>query len=210
MARFTGADRDFEGFACQAKGGTLVLDEFQSLPLEDQAKLLRFLGEREYRPLGSTGTKKCDAIIILASNQQLDKLVEAGSFRRDLLDRAPAKITLPPLYERKGDIAELAQKFAMEAGRDLEADEFLGLPVVQKPTSKRLSSKVAKSVFENFVKSYAMPSSLWLSMALAKRLRAINSNRASLSTLDCNRLSVTSSTKCKSSRNLTFWYLDLS
>jgi len=124
---FTGADRDFEGFACQAKGGTLVLDEFQSLPLEDQAKLLRFLGEREYRPLGSTQTKQCDAIIVLASNQQLDKLVEAGSFRRDLLDRAPAKITLPPLYERKGDVAELAQKFALEAGHDLEAEEFYGL-----------------------------------------------------------------------------------
>ena len=66
-------------------------------------------------------------MIILASNQQLDKLVDAGSFRRDLLDCALREITLPPLYERKGDIAELAQKFAMEAGRDLEADEFYGL-----------------------------------------------------------------------------------
>ena len=124
---FTGAERDFEGFASQAKGGTLVLDEFQSLPLEDQAKLLRFLGEREYRALGSTETRKCDALIILASNQQLEKLVDAGTFRRDLLDRAPAKITLPPLYERKSDISELAQKFALEAGDDLEAEDFFGL-----------------------------------------------------------------------------------
>ena len=91
---FTGADRDFEGFACQAKGVPL----YSTSSSRYRSKIRRncyVSGEREYRPLGSTGTRS-DAVIILASNQQLDKLVDAGSFRRDLLDRAPAKITLPP------------------------------------------------------------------------------------------------------------------
>ena len=71
-----------EGFACQAKEAPSY--STSSNRYHSRTKRNYYVFESEYRLLGSTGTKKCDAVIILASNQQLDKLVEAGSFRRDL------------------------------------------------------------------------------------------------------------------------------
>ncbi len=126
---FTGADKDFAGLAGRAAGGTLVLDEVQALSSQDQARLLRFVGEREYRSVGDDKTKKSDALIVLSSNRDLRKMVESGEFRRDLLDRATAKIHLPTLWERRQDIGELAQSFAMEAAMDAgaSAGEFFGL-----------------------------------------------------------------------------------
>ena len=126
---FTGADRDYAGLAGRAAGGTLVLDEVQALSPQDQARLLRFIGEREYRSVGDDKTKDCDALIVLASNRNLREMVNTGDFRRDLLDRATAKIHLPTLWERRQDIGELAQSFAMEAGQDAgaSAEEFFGL-----------------------------------------------------------------------------------
>ncbi|MEE8410291.1 MAG: sigma 54-interacting transcriptional regulator [Myxococcota bacterium] len=124
---FTGADRDFDGLLGRAHGGTLVLDEIQALAAADQARLLRLLGEREYRAVGDDKTQKTDALIILASNRDLREMVRKGSFRRDLLDRALAKITIPPLHERRRDIGELAQTFAVEAAGELGVEDHYGL-----------------------------------------------------------------------------------
>ncbi len=126
---FTGAERDYPGLVGQANGGTLVLDEIQSLEPQDQARLLRFLGEREYRSVGDDKVKSTDALIILSTNRDPIEMVREGTFRRDLLDRATAKLVVPSLYERRQDIGELAQAFALEAGRDLDLseEEFYGL-----------------------------------------------------------------------------------
>jgi DNA-binding NtrC family response regulator len=124
---FTGADKDYGGLIDRARGGTIVLDEVQALEPQNQAKLLRFLGEREYRRVGDDRTRSSDALIILASNQDLRQRAADGSFRRDLLDRASAKISVPSLHERRNDIGELAQHFAMEAGTDAGLEDFMGL-----------------------------------------------------------------------------------
>ena len=124
---FTGADRDYDGLLGRASHGTLVLDEVQALSSDDQARLLRLLGEREYRFVGDDKTRTTDALIILSTNRDLRELAAAGKFRRDLLDRAMAKIEVPSLYERRRDIGELAQAFAMEAAQELQNREFCGL-----------------------------------------------------------------------------------
>lgn len=124
---FTGADRDFAGLVGRAGGGTLVLDEIQSLEPQDQARLLRFLGEREYRSVGDDKVRSSDALIILSTNRDLSEMVGNGEFRRDLMDRAPAKIYIPSLYERRRDIGQLAQSFAMQVSKDMGMeDEFFG------------------------------------------------------------------------------------
>ncbi len=124
---FTGADRDHDGLVKRAQNGTLLLDEVQALSLDDQARLLRFLGEREYRAVGESTISNTNALVILASNRDLSQLVSSGEFRRDLLDRALAKIVVPSLYERRRDIGELAQEFALEVGAELGDGDFYGL-----------------------------------------------------------------------------------
>ncbi len=126
---YTGAERDFAGLAARADNGTLVLDEFQSLEPQNQARLLRFLGEREYRRVGDDKVNRCNALIILASNRDLQAMVRDGTFRRDIVDRAAAKLRVPSLFERRQDIGQLAQSFADEVARDLGVPEgsFYGL-----------------------------------------------------------------------------------
>ena len=124
---FTGAAADSKGLLERAKGGTLVLDEVQNLSLEAQGRLLRLIGEREFRPVGSTALQRTDALIVLVSNLDLVRLAGEGRFRRDLLDRAPAKIALPPLWQRREDVSELAQQFAIEAAADRGWKGFEGL-----------------------------------------------------------------------------------
>jgi transcriptional regulator with AAA-type ATPase domain len=125
---FTGAERDVGGLVARATQGTLVLDEIQSLEPQNQARLLRLLGEREYRSVGDEQLRKTDALILLSTNRDLRQMVTSGGFRRDLLDRAGAKIHLPSLCERRRDIGELAQSFALEAGAELGASRpFFGL-----------------------------------------------------------------------------------
>ena len=124
---FTGAAEDRVGLLEKAKGGTLVLDEVQNLNAEAQGRLLRLLGEKEYRPVGSTELKRTDAMFVLVANKDLVALASDGKFRRDLLDRAPAKIQLLPLWQRREDVGELAQTFAREAAADRGWADFLGL-----------------------------------------------------------------------------------
>jgi sigma-54-specific transcriptional regulator len=109
---FTGAVGDKAGWFEAAKGGSLFLDEIGDLPLPLQAKLLRVIQEREVVRVGSRRPIPIDARLIAATNVKLDEAVSAGRFRGDLYYRLKvATIDLPPLRDRPGDIAPLAQYF---------------------------------------------------------------------------------------------------
>ncbi len=109
---FTDARRDKPGRIAQADGGTLFLDEVGDLPLSVQVKLLRFLQERVYEPLGATFSTRADVRIIAATHRDLERMVEAGAFREDLYFRLNVmQLELPPLRERAEDIPLLVQHF---------------------------------------------------------------------------------------------------
>lgn len=112
---FTNAYTARAGLVREAEGGTLFLDEIDSLPLPAQAKLLRFLQDMEFRPVGGDALLRADVRVMAASNQDLPGLVERGSFRRDLFFRLNVlTVTLPPLRERAEDICALAQRFVQQ------------------------------------------------------------------------------------------------
>lgn len=109
---FTGAVRDHPGRIASASGGTLFLDEIGDLPLGTQVKLLRFLQDRVYERLGDVKPRKADVRVLTATNQNLERMIEAGSFRRDLYYRINVlSVEIPPLIDRPEDIAMLAQHF---------------------------------------------------------------------------------------------------
>src|SRR5271156_3950583 len=114
---FTGAANSKLGLIEAAHGGTAFFDEIGELPLDLQAKLLRVLQEKEFRPLGSLTTRRSDFRIIAATNRDLSKEVEKGTFRRDLFFRLNViNIRLAPLRERKEDIPALINYFLSRAG----------------------------------------------------------------------------------------------
>ena len=109
---FTDARDGRQGVIAEAEGGTLLLDEIDSLPLLAQVKLLRFLQEKEYRPLGATKTKTASVRIITASNANLAENVHQGTLRQDLYYRINIlPLVLPPLRNRSEDIVLLAHHF---------------------------------------------------------------------------------------------------
>ena len=109
---FTGAHQDKDGIFKLANGGTVFLDEISNINLSVQSKLLRFLENREFLPLGSTKTQKVDVRLIFATNQNLEEMVEAGSFRQDFYYRIFVyPIFIPPLRERKRDILPISYHF---------------------------------------------------------------------------------------------------
>lgn len=117
---FTGAERNRTGLAEAADGGTIFLDDIESCPVELQGKLLRFVEEKKFTPLGSTAEKKVDVRIISASNKNLKHEAQAGRFRHDLYYRlADTVIQLPLLTDVKDSIACLAQKFLRETCDEL-------------------------------------------------------------------------------------------
>ncbi|MEO6953883.1 MAG: sigma-54 dependent transcriptional regulator [Polyangia bacterium] len=117
---FTGAGGKKQGRFHLAEGGTLFLDEVGNLPLVLQAKLLRVLESREVQALGATRSTAFDVRFIAATNDDLQAKIAAGRFRADLYFRlAQYTISLPPLRERTGDIAPLAQRFLEEVGVEL-------------------------------------------------------------------------------------------
>ena len=100
--------------------GTVFLDEVSELPLAVQAKLLRVMEQGEIQRLGGRGTQRIDVRWIAATNRNLRAMAQAGTFRADLYYRlAVAETFLPPLRERKADLPELAEHFAIVAAAEL-------------------------------------------------------------------------------------------
>ena len=109
---YTHAETSEKGLIQSAHTGTLFLDEVESLPLSSQVKLLRFIEEKKYKPLGQSSFISSDVRIIAATNKDLAGLVKKAGFRDDLFYRLTiANIYLPPLRERENDIPILANHF---------------------------------------------------------------------------------------------------
>jgi DNA-binding NtrC family response regulator len=109
---FTGAVGSKRGLIEMADGGTAFFDEIGELPLDLQAKLLRVLQEKEFRPVGTLAPRQCDFRVIAATNRDLAKEVEKGNFRSDLYYRLNVvTIKLAPLRERRDDIRPLLNWF---------------------------------------------------------------------------------------------------
>ena len=118
---FTGADKQRIGRFEQADGGTLFLDEIGDMSANTQAKILRVLQEHEFERLGGTRTIKVDVRLITATNRDLTAMVESGAFREDLYYRLNVvAIEMPPLRERKEDVAALAGFFIKRFSGELK------------------------------------------------------------------------------------------
>ncbi|MGZ3427285.1 MAG: sigma-54-dependent transcriptional regulator, partial [Polyangia bacterium] len=122
---FTGAVKDQPGRVEAAEGGTLFLDEVGELPPTLQAKLLRFLQDKEFERIGESVTRQADVRIVAATNRDLVAEVEDGRFREDLLYRLNAfEVTIPPLRERREDLIALARRFAAFFARTSQRHAF--------------------------------------------------------------------------------------
>jgi DNA-binding NtrC family response regulator len=123
---FTGAHDARQGLFEQAHGGTLLIDEIGDLPLTLQPKLLRAIERSEVRRVGGNSRIRFDVRILAATRRDLDHEVQEGRFRDDLFHRlAVARVELPPLRKRRGDIALLARHFAGNQGGDELTPEVL-------------------------------------------------------------------------------------
>jgi two-component system response regulator GlrR len=123
---YTGAHTQQDGVVREAEGGTLLLDEVDSLPLLSQVKLLRFLQEKEFRPLGSSRVQKADVRILAATNGDLEDAVQAGRLRQDLYYRLNVlPLRLPSLRERREDVPRLVRHFLRKhTARELHPAEI--------------------------------------------------------------------------------------
>ena len=127
---FNDAYQDRDGLIVKAEGSTLLLDEIGDLSLQSQVKLLRLLQEKEYQRLGDDQVKKSNARIVVATNQDLNKFMEEGKFRKDLYSRLEHHIIhIPPLRERKEDIPELVNHFIAKAAVK-QGKETIHVPAV--------------------------------------------------------------------------------
>ncbi|MDQ6663413.1 MAG: sigma-54 dependent transcriptional regulator [Acidobacteriota bacterium] len=135
---FTGADRDRVGVFEAANKGTVFLDEIGDVEASFQARLLRFLQEREVRPVGASRSKKVDVRVVAATNRDLQKMVDDHKFREDLWFRLNVvRLTLPPLRERRGDVPLLARFFLNKYNARYDRDAKLtdsGLKTLQEQT----------------------------------------------------------------------------
>ena len=131
---FTGATRRHLGRFEQANGGTLFLDEIGDMPLPLQTRLLRVLAEGEFFRVGGRELIRVDVRVVAATHQDLETLVADGRFRADLLHRLDVvRLRLPPLRERREDIAQLATRFLAAAARRFDMPpKRLGKPALER------------------------------------------------------------------------------
>src|SRR5260221_3173747 len=116
---FTGAQRSSPGLFRDADGGTLLLDEVGELPATLQVKLLRVLQERKVRAVGASAEMGIDVRVLAATNRDVEAEVRAGKFRQDLYYRLNViRIEVPPLRDRREDVAELARHFLDRCSRE--------------------------------------------------------------------------------------------
>ncbi len=121
---FTGANELRRGRFEQADGGTLFLDEIGDMPLDVQTRLLRVLADGEFYRVGGHRSVKVDVRIIAATHQNLEQRVKQGRFREDLFHRLNVvRLRLPPLRERKEDIAKLSAHFLAKTAKELNTEE---------------------------------------------------------------------------------------
>ena len=121
---FTGAHSDRDGLFRQAEGGTLFLDEISEMPIDTQSKLLRVLQDQKVRPVGGKTDYQTNCRIIAATNRKPEDAIKDGKLREDLFYRISAiSVHLPPLRDRREDIAPLAnaflKRYAAQANRTL-------------------------------------------------------------------------------------------
>jgi transcriptional regulator with GAF, ATPase, and Fis domain len=163
---FTGADRDRVGAFEAADGGTVFLDEIGELPLAVQPKLLRALEQREIRRVGETHTRKVNVRVISATNRDLEREVNNGSFRGDLYFRiAVITVRVPPLRARTEDLPHLIRAFLTQL--DAESSEHLFPPEVIEELGKHewpgnvreLRNYVERSIVLQTARISALPSS---------------------------------------------------
>ena len=120
---FTGAQSSRRGRFEQAEGGTLFLDEIGDMPPDLQVRLLRVLSDGEYYRVGGHAPLKSNVRIIAATHQNLEERVRQGLFREDLMHRLNVvRLRLPPLSERREDIAPLTRHFLQKSARDLAVE----------------------------------------------------------------------------------------
>src|SRR6266446_4023118 len=125
---FTGADKPRAGRFREADGGTLFLDEIGEMPLALQAKLLRVIQEGEVHPLGVDKPQSIDVRLVAATNRNLGELASAGKFRSDLYYRLNVvPLGLPPLRDRREDLAALVGHFSRGTGRKFSAEAMASL-----------------------------------------------------------------------------------
>ena len=125
---FTDAHQDTPGLVEEAEGGTLFLDEIGDISAPVQVKLLRFLQSKEYKPLGVAKARTADVRIVAATNRNLEKLVQEGTFREDLFFRLNViPLNVPPLRHRKEDIT-LLTAFFLERYQQIHGREDVQLP----------------------------------------------------------------------------------
>ncbi len=114
---FTGADANREGHLGRADGGTLFLDEVGEISAMTQVKLLRFLQEREFVPVGGTAARRVDTRVVAATNRDLAQAVRSGAFREDFFYRLNVfTIEVPPLRQRRDDLPALVDRFLDRRG----------------------------------------------------------------------------------------------
>jgi len=120
---FTGAAKDFKGKVLLADGGTLFLDEVGDLPSAIQPKLLRVLEDKSFQPVGSNTTVRVNARVICTTNQDLERRMAEGTFRRDLFYRINAlTMRVPPLRDRKADIRPLTDYFLKKYSLEMKKE----------------------------------------------------------------------------------------
>jgi two-component system response regulator AtoC len=159
---YTGAHQRRVGLVTLADGGTLFLDEVGELPLPVQAKLLHFLEDGSYRPIGSGPASTSDARVLAATNRDLAAEVRAGSFREDLFYRLDVvRLRVPPLRERGHDVILLARHYAARYAREESCE-----PVVFTPAAEELLVR------------YPWPGNVRELRNLVERLTILNAGRS--------------------------------